>query len=377
MRLPRHPLAAAGAALALLLPLPALANLHAGDHLNVLVYNHPELSAQPVVDARGNVSLPLAGTINAGSGSTTQLAARVRTALLPYVRNVAVDVQVLAQSASLFISGGPGGVLVYNPGETLTGAVEQSLTSLQTRQPQLGQSSTVAAEAVDPLRGPVDLTNVKIVRDGRTIGPYNVAALVAHGEPGPSVEPGDTIGLSDKPVAVTVYGAVTAPGIAHLNTNEPLFDALDQVGGLNQTNSGFVFYLNRDGTTRPITTTSIEYSAPARDHDSLTVPPGLHIAVSGNVQKPGDVLLRGDGSLISALYYAGGPNATGDLRNVQVVHHGVMTAYDVTKFTKQAQGVDPTLSDGDTVYVPAGKQKIDFGGFFRDVLAAPFYLFRP
>ena len=40
---------------------PASAAIHAGDKLNVYVYNHPEISTQVTVDSLGRISLPIAG----------------------------------------------------------------------------------------------------------------------------------------------------------------------------------------------------------------------------------------------------------------------------------------------------------------------------
>lgn len=353
------------ALIAVAAPAAASENVRVGDKLNVLVYNHPELSSQPIVDASGRVSLPLAGSLDAARSSTTDLATRITERLRPYVREVAVDVQVLQQSNSIFVSGGPGGVLTYAPGETLTGAVSQALQNLQ--QHQAGNAATAASssQAIDPQRGPVDLRTVRIVRDGKTLGPYDVSALVAHGQPGPNVEPGDTIGLADKPVTVTVIGAVGAPGTAHLYPEEPLQNALAQMGGVDPTLSGTTLSLARGGQTIPLTSSSAEYNEPAHNGDVITVPPAAHVAVVGNVAKPGEVQLRGNPTLVGAIYYAGGPAATGDLRNVQVIHQGRTSTYDITKFTLRGEGRDPQLADGDTVFVPAGKQKADTAGFFH------------
>lgn len=344
-------------------PAAASESMHVGDKLNVMVYNHPELSTQPIVDASGRVSLPLAGSLDAARTSTTDLAARIADRLRPYVKQVAVEVQILTQANSIFVSGGPGGVLTYSPGETLTGAISQALQLLPHQ--AVSATSAVSSSAIDPTRGPVDLRTVKIVRDGKVLGPYNVAAMIGRGEPGPDVQPGDTIGLSNKPVTVTVIGAVGAPGTAHLDTNEPLQNALTQVGGLDPTLSRSVFSLTRNGQTIPISTSSAEYSAPAQNGDVISVPQAARVAVVGNVMKPGEVQLRGDSTLVEALYYAGGPAAVGDLRNVQIIHQGHTSTFDVTSLTLNGAGKDPQLADGDTVFVPAGKQKIDYGGFFK------------
>ena len=57
---------------------PALAKIHPGDRVAVLVYNHPELSGQTTVDGSGHISLPLAGGVDTTNLDPSQVAQRVR-----------------------------------------------------------------------------------------------------------------------------------------------------------------------------------------------------------------------------------------------------------------------------------------------------------
>jgi protein involved in polysaccharide export with SLBB domain len=356
--------------------LPALALLHPGDRVSVLVYNHPELSNTVTINGSGSINVPLAGSIDAANSDPKAVAERIRVRLVPYIRHVAVEVAEVSQSPSLFVAGGPGGTLPFQPGETLTGAIGQALQQNRTTATDAQQQHLLPLASTDPLEGPTDLHSVHILRDGQTMGPYDVDALMAHGDPGPTLHPDDTIALADKPVAVTVNGAVRAAGVAHLDPDEPLFDALQQVGGIDDGASTIKLVLIRDGQSQTITTSSPAYSAPAQQGDVVTVPNALHVTVTGDVVKPGEITLRGDSSVISALYYAGGPNATGDLRHVHVVHLGATTSYDVAAVTHGSDGNNPTLEDGDTVFVPSDpKPKVDFGGIFKALIGVPWYLF--
>ena len=368
-------IACAVALVALALPVIAAAAVQPGDKLNVVVYNHPELSAQPTVDASGNVSLPLVGAVNAGYSDPSVVAGRVRDKLLPYVKHAAVDVQVLAQSTSLFVTGGPGGVVAYAPGETLTGAVQSALLKTATSGSN-GVPLTVSSTSLDPFRSPIDLRSVRVERDGSTLGNYNVEALLKSGQGGIAMQPGDTIGLAYKPVTVTVTGQVKDAGVAHLQENEPLSDALLQVGGIDETTAGYGFILNRGDQRQPVTSTSPAYSAPAQNGDLIIVPPAIHVAVTGDVTKPGDISLRGDPSLLSALYLAGGPDAVGDLKNVHIVHDGRSTSYDVTAATHGVPSSVTTLADGDTIYVPANPRHVDYRGIFQTIVSAALFFVR-
>ena len=340
---------------------PALAALHAGDRVAINVYNHPELATQATIDSTGHVSVPVAGLVDANGAGTKELAARIVAQLAPYVRRPAVDVQLVSQTQNIFVAGGPGGVLPYLPGETLVGA----LGALgQTPLPGNGTVSPDQTSAHDLNNGSIDLHRVIVERDGIDSPPVDAAELVAKGEPGTLLQPGDTIKLSFKPVPVEVRGEVKQPGVAHLATTQPLSDAVIQVGGPSD-NSGVGYILTRDGERSVITSSSPEYSEPAHPGDSIFVPHAVRVGVLGQVNRPGPVSLNGDNSLVSALYNAGGPGKYGDIRHVEVIHQGTERMYDITEFNHGASSdQNPILADGDTVFVPEG-HKIDFPQVFN------------
>lgn len=81
---------------------PALAvttyQLGTGDRLNVLVFNHPNLSAQNIaVDAEGQVSVPLLGSIRALDLTSAQLAREIEANLQRQglLRNPQVNVEIV------------------------------------------------------------------------------------------------------------------------------------------------------------------------------------------------------------------------------------------------------------------------------------------
>ena len=353
---------------------PALASVHPGDKVNVLVYNHPELSTAPTVDASGNISLPLAGTLNAGGRTTGELGKAIADRLRPYVRDVAVSVQLDAQSTSIFVSGGPGGTLKYQPGETLTSVLDQLQLPNQTRL----ASQTVAANphddaprqvqntALDLEDGPVDFHHVHILRDRTNMGPYDLVAMRSQGTPGPALIPDDTIALTDKPVGVQIAGEVTQPGTAHLDPKDTLSRAIDQVGGTLTTASLVDIKLQRNGVEKTLALGDPEFSLPAQNGDKLVIPRAPTVDVLGIVEKPGATLLRGNQTLVSAVYYAGGPAKYANLKAVTLTHDGVRKQYDLSRLNKGAQGQNPRLYDGDVVFVPQGST-FDVGTLFQAI----------
>jgi protein involved in polysaccharide export with SLBB domain len=341
---------------------PAFAKIHPGDRVAVLVYNHPELSGQTTVDGAGTISLPLAGGVDTTNLEPSEIAQRVQYRLRPYVRKVAVDVQLVSQAQSVFVAGGPGGVLAYSPGENLAGALSQ----LRTQTVAVNAAGPVAGQQASPNdfnQGRVDLQHVAIIRDGRVIGPFDATSSEVRVGGAVLLQPGDTIQLPNKPVAVTVRGEVKAPGVAYLNASDSISTALAQAGGELPTSATNNITIERDGVRRAVAFGSPEFSQPAQPGDIILVPRAPTITVVGMVVKPGDVQLKNDSSLLSALYGADGIQKWADLKKVRVLRHGQSTTYDVTALTHGDVSQNPALADGDTVFVPEG-HKIDWTPVF-------------
>jgi protein involved in polysaccharide export with SLBB domain len=337
-----------------------VAKIHPGDRVAVLVYNHPELSGQTTVDGSGRISLPLAGDVDANNLDPAQIAQQVRFRLQPYIRKVAVDVQLVSQAQTLFVAGGPGGVLTYSPGENLAGALAQ----LRAQSLPLNVNGSPTAQENSQLdRGRVDLQHVAIVRDGVVLGPFDSTSSSFDSGGGALLQSGDTIQLRDKPVPVTVRGEVKEPGVAYLNASDPLSTALAQVGGELPSSETNNVVLERSGIEHVVAFGSPEFSQPAQPGDIIMVSRAPVITVVGMVVKPGDVQLKNDTTLLSALYGADGIQKWADLKKVQVIHRGQHTTYDVTSLTHGDVSQNPHLSDGDTVFVPEG-HKIDWSPVF-------------
>ena len=356
--------AMSAAALIALAPVVTRADtpLHPGDKIEVTVFNHPELSGSRTIDASGNVALPVAGTVRALNIGSDALADSVRKRLSPFVREVAVQVKLDTQTSSVFVSGGPNGVIPFMPGMTIASAVsyiERPATAtpgdgIPGQLQQQSNTRDAASGDLDLVNGPIDFHHVMVIRDGRNIGPYDVIGLRDGAQSGPTLEPNDTIQLVNKPIAVRVGGEVVHPGTAYLTDSEPLQHALTQVGGSSATSRIDQLRLSRAGQEQLISLGNPVFTQPAQNGDELIVPRAVHIDVLGTVEKPGDTILRGSNSLVSAIYYAGGPAKFANLRAVQIIRSGVKRQYDLGKVQKGADGDNPQLADGDIVFVPQG-----------------------
>ncbi len=346
--------------------LPALASLHAGDKIAVTVFAHPELSTAATLDAAGNISLPLAGTVHAQSLATDQLASTIKGRLARYLTAPAVDVQLTSQNDALFIAGGPSGVLPYRPGETLVSVLDDLELPAQNRpftttnpHDSTTQGATTTQTAINGTQnlfdGPIDFRHVSVLRDARKLGPYDLLALRSTGQSGIALAPNDTIQLPNKPVAVRVTGEVQHPGYAYLDPTDSLVRALDQVGGVDDLASQTQIGLTRPGSaTQLVSLGGPEFSQPATSGDELAVSRAPRVDVLGTVAKPGEQFLRGNQTLVSAIYYAGGPAQYANLKAVQVLHDGVKREYNLAALRKGHGGDNPPLVDGDVVFVPQG-----------------------
>lgn len=373
---------AGGAALIALFavcPLQGLADqltstAHPGDKLGISVYNHPDLSSQPVLDGMGRVSLPLIGSVAAQGLTPSELALRIQTALRRYIVDPAVDVQILSPGSSIFMAGPISGVFVYAPGETLVNALAQAQAS-QSVPPALAPSVGGQAQTSSPFidlrtlrESGIDLRSVVIRRDGQELPPVNVEELVETGQSGPTLVPGDVISLRERPIAVKVNGVVSHPMTAHLYPDEPLRDALRQAGGVEEATAEYSYILKRDGQTQKINHVSPELSEPAQVGDEIVIPEAPRVIVAGQVTRGGAVAVQGDHSLLNALYEAGGPQNNGDLTRITVIHNGQARKYNLTRLKDGVASENPVLADGDSVFVPASGHT-DFGTIFGALFA--------
>jgi polysaccharide export outer membrane protein len=346
---------------------PALAAVHAGDQLVITVFEHPELSGSVTVDSTDHIPVPFAGPVDVHDLDTRQVAARVQAALNPYVVSPAVNVRFATQQLELFIAGGPGGTLEYRPGETLVSAVGDLAPHVQEIPESDGTLKSGDLSSLE--RSRLDMRHVGLCRDSKTVGTFDVVALSDTGQGGPILQPGDTITFVDKPVIVHVVGEVARPGNAYLSVDEPLSDAISQVGGVTAAAATSGIVLTRGGTPTSIALGDADFNAPAISGDRVSIPTAPRVNVLGLVDKPGPVALRTDSTLLSALYNAGGPTQWADLNDVQVIENGVKTSYNVTRLVHGDISQNPQLQDGAVVFVPEG-HKISTGGLFQSILTA-------
>ncbi|MFA6413898.1 MAG: SLBB domain-containing protein [Syntrophales bacterium] len=93
----------------------------------------------------------------------------------------------------------------------------------------------------------------------------------------------------------------------------------------------------------------------------------FHVAVRGEVRRPGPHTVGAFATITDALISAGGPSETGSVRNVQVIRKGITVAsfdlYDL--LLKGSKSKDITLMAGDEVFVPPKGPAVGIAGSVR------------
>jgi protein involved in polysaccharide export with SLBB domain len=296
---------------------------------------------------------------------------------------VGVRVALESQSDTIFVVGGPSGSIRYEPGVTLASVVDRLQYSPTQRPERLipdpydapNATEQVSAAPLDIFSGPIDFERVSVLRDGKVLGPFDLIALRGAGQPGITLLPDDTIQLQNKPVEVTITGDVAQPGPVYLYPEDPLIRAIDESGGTTGTSTQTSLTLVRGGTSQVVSLGNPLFSSPAQPGDRIVVPRAPRVDVLGTVVHPGETYLRGNQTLVSAIYYAGGPDKYANLKSVQVLHDGVKTEYNLARLQKGHEGDNPSLVDGDVVFVPQGST-IDASLIFQAIASLGFLVYR-
>ena len=336
--------------------------LHPGDSVTVTVYNHPEISTTTRVTAEDTLAVPLIGSIDVQGLTPSQASARIQYGLRRYVRQPTVSVQVTGEGQSIFVTGTYTGILAYLPGETLANALAQLESPPQQGNgtpgipgPGVRAGGAETPSTVDFRHSGVDLTNIRVLRDGKSLGTFDLDKLNRAGSPGLTLAPGDTIALQSKPTRVEVEGDVRDPGQHYLGLTEPISQAVQDSGGALPDASSRVT-LERNGTTAIYSMGSPEISLnPAQPGDVLTLRTAPRVNVVGLVTTPSMVTLHDDQSLLSAIYLAGGPQRRANLKDVRVIENGKTTDYNIAALTHGDTSQNPQLSDGAVILVPESK----------------------
>ena len=153
------------------------------DELTVNVYGVEDLSGDVTADAQGNVSVPLAGTINASNMTQNQLAQAIAANLRTYVKNPQVTVNVKnARSRTITIDG-----QVREPGVFQANSNLSLMRAIAT-----AKGTTVDADVED-------VVIFRTVNGQKMAALYNLGAIRRGTYEDPPVYPNDIVVVGDSP----------------------------------------------------------------------------------------------------------------------------------------------------------------------------------
>jgi protein involved in polysaccharide export with SLBB domain len=211
-----------------------------------------------------------------------------------------------------------------------------------------------------------DLVQAQIFRDGRKIRAVNVATLISGSDNSvdEALEADDVVTLTPIPfVRVWVAGMVTKPGQIKVPAGTDAYRAVAEAGGfrgnpleqergledqsriiVRRGPETFDLPLRQDAKTTP-------FDLEPGDTVSVVAPEAKHITIAGEVERPGEVIVRGDCPVIAAVAKAGGVGSEGTLANVLVMRRGDLYSVDATAAAVGRKNPGLNLESGDLVYV--------------------------
>jgi len=204
--------------------LPADYRVGPGDSIFMSVPQRPDLNRDLIVDAKGEVNLPLIGKVLVRGMTDSELEARLLQSLREYYASVnRVEISITRASSNvIWVSGD-----VKMPGKY-----------------SFSQPANVW-EAIREAGGPnptASLDQVRIIKDRSRGGSTTVVDVTAAMEGGsvdklPLLDPGDTIIVSAKQevytgsMGVNVLGGVLVPGVYPMQGRQDLMTSILQAGG--------------------------------------------------------------------------------------------------------------------------------------------------
>ncbi len=204
--------------------LPADYRVGPGDSIFLSVPQRPDLNRDLVVDANGNVNMPLIGRVLVRGMTDSEIESRLLQAMREYYPSVnRVDVSITRASSNvIWISGE-----VKVPGKS---SFTHAINVWEAIREAGGPNATASLEAV------------RVIKDRSRGGATSVVDVSAAMESGsvdklPGLDPGDTIIVPAKQLEYTgsqginVMGGVIKPGVYPMQGRQDLMTALLQAGG--------------------------------------------------------------------------------------------------------------------------------------------------
>lgn len=325
-----------------------------GDTIGVTVMGEAELTKKVIVDPKGNIALPLMGSIAVANLTPEQAAQLIATKLRSYLKNPQVSIELVEVSKiPVTVSGEvkvPGIYPVANGARVI--------------------DAITAAGGTTPK---ADLSKVTITHAGSsesTVIDFNRFMLYADAGANPILNPGDMIVVASfekKSLGmISVIGAVRTPGPYPITQGITAREAVMMAGGPTELADIRSVQLRREGASQPV---PVDITGSGSDNPILN--PGDvvfigvlramgYFTVQGGVAKPGKYEITGQTTLTEAIAVAGGTAGKPNLSQVSILRPSGTSnqaiAVNVDDIIS-GKASDVPIKDGDNIYVPPGKER--------------------
>ncbi|HWA84407.1 MAG TPA: SLBB domain-containing protein, partial [Fimbriimonadaceae bacterium] len=217
-----------------------------------------------------------------------------------------------------------------------------------------------------PLDENADQEEVQVFRKGAKVCDYNVANLLS-GDPSTTDQvlvPDDVVTLQPVPfVRVWLTGFIDKTGQLKVPAGTDVYRAIAQAGGIKWPDleadtslqqlgkivvrrgpDSFDFPVRPDMKAKP-------FMVEAGDTITVIAPEERRITMAGEIDKPGEIVMRGEHSLTGAIAMAGGCGPEGTLANVLILRKGELYQIDATPPPGSKELPKFEVEAGDLVYV--------------------------
>jgi polysaccharide export outer membrane protein len=330
-----------------------------GDTIGVTVLGEAELTRKIVVDPEGNISLPLAGSIAVSGLNPKEAAQLVAKKLRSYFKNPQVSVELVEMAKiPVTVSGevkAPGIYPVVNGARVIDAITAAGGTTLKADLSKVTITHTGSSESMvvdfNRFMHSADMTSNPVLKSGD-------AVVVA------SLEK-TSLGM------ISVIGAVRTPGQYPISRGVTAREAVMMAGGPTELADVRNVQLRRESASQPM---PVDITGSGPDNLSLNpiVNPGDvvfvgvlravgYFSIQGGVAKPGKYEITGQSiTLTEAIAMAGGTAGKPDLTNVSILRpseKGNQTVAVNADSILSGKAQDVAVKDGDSIYVPPGKEK--------------------
>lgn len=212
------------------------------------------------------------------------------------------------------------------------------------------------------------------VRRGAKVLPLDLSALLLSSESGANLElkNGDIVQLRElATIEIRVAGQVAKPGPLHLKPGATILEALLAAGGLSLPAEQVrlnVLRKESDGTQRILPANAVgiiglqdvstNFALQNGDLVNIAQNATQTVFISGAVNSPGSVQLRGEEGLPELITRAGGAKPDAALTRVNVTRGGQVIQVDAYDAVKDGKPLVFAIQDGDFVVIPQNKSQV-------------------